>query len=325
MDPEQTITVIVMVAAFGLVFSIWCICILLWLGQTLARSKSVRNRLGIARDTTDGAQTVQLWRDKRQEYGGGPSRKKATLRTRLETLRTVIGWQGSAYTILFLVGVASIMGFLLAFVANGSIMLAIGVAAAVVIAFWQYVVMRITKYMALLDMQFMDGLGICARALRAGLPLMGSFQLISDEIDKPIGDIFDRICREQMLGKDLKTSIKKVAETVPSAEMKLFATSIAIQLQSGGNLAELMDSLASIVRTRIRLGKRIHVLTTQTQFSKRILMALPFFTFGLLNVINPEYMTTLYTTTAGKYMLAVTVALLLLGSWIMNKLVVLKF
>jgi tight adherence protein B len=325
MDSDQILNIIVMVAVFGLVFSIWCICLLLWLGQMLARTKLAQNRLGIARKKTGRAETVQLWRERKREYAWGASQKKATLQERLETLKNVIGWPGRAHTIFIAVGVASLLGFFLAFVISGNIMLALCVAAAVLIAFWRYVLIRFSKYMALLDMQFVDGLGICARALRAGLPLIGSFQLISEEVDKPIGDIFGRICREQMMGRDLKDSIKKVAETEPSAELKLFATSIAIQLQSGGNLAELMDSLASVVRNRIRLNRRVRVLTAQTQFSKRVLIALPFVTFLMLELLNPEYMESLYTTTAGKYMIIATIVMILIGAWVMNKLAVLKF
>lgn len=325
MDPRQTITVIVMAAVFGLVFCIWCICVLLWFGQTLARSRFARNRLGIAREETGEAQTSQLWRDKKQEQAGVTSRKTVTLQERLETLRTVTGWRTPAHMVLFGVGAASLLGFLLVFAAGGSTMLAVGVAAAVVILFWRYVLVCTSKYHVLLDMQFIDGLGICARALRAGLPLLGSFQLISEEIDKPIGDIFDRICREQMMGKDFGASIKKVAETVPSPEFKLFATSIAIQLQSGGNLADLMDSLASVVRSRIRLNKRIRVLTAQAQLSKKILSGLPVFMLIMLTFLNPEYMSTFWTTTIGTYMLVVMVVMILIGTWIMGKLAVIKF
>jgi tight adherence protein B len=170
-----------------------------------------------------------------------------------------------------------------------------------------------------------DALGISARALRAGLPLMGSFQLISEEIDDPIGSIFFQICHEQLLGLDMKDSIRKVAKTVPSAELKLFATSVAIQLQSGGNLAELMDSLASVIRARMRLNRRVRVLTAQTQMSKRILIALPILLFLLLNLLSPEYMEMFYTTTPGKYMLIAMASTVLFGAWVMNRLAVLRF
>lgn len=325
MDPERTINTIVMLAVFGLVFSVWCICLLLWLGQTLARTKLVRKKLGIAENATDEVQTARLWRDRRLESGDLASKRKATLAERLETLRMMTGWRAPAHAVLLRVAGASVLAFLLTYLSGGGSTLAFGVAAAIVIVFWRYVLVSMAKYSALLEMQFVDGLGICARALRAGLPLLGSFQLISEEIDKPVGDIFDRICREQMMGKDLKDSIKKVAKTVPSAELKLFATAIAIQLQSGGNLADLMDSLATVVRTRIRLNRRVRILTAQTQLSKKILIALPIILFLLLNVISPSYMVTFYTTTAGKYMLIAMVSTILFGAWVMNRLAVLKF
>lgn len=325
MESERTINTIVMVAVFGLVFSVWCICVLLWIGQTLARLKLVQKRLGVVGKQTDEAQTLRLWRDRKHGRVDVVSQKKATLQERLETLKIMTGWRTPAHIVLLGAATVSVLGFLLTRLSGGSNVLAFGVSAAILVVFWRYVLRCISKYAALFEMQFVDGLGICARALRAGLPLLGSFQLISEEIDKPIGDIFYRICHEQMMGKDLIDSVKKVARTVPSHEFKLFATSIAIQLKSGGNLAELMDSLASVVRSRIRLSRRVRVLTAQTQLSKRMLIALPIFIFLLLNFLSPEYMATFYTTTVGKYMLGVMVVMILLGAWLMNRLAVLKF
>jgi tight adherence protein B len=187
------------------------------------------------------------------------------------------------------------------------------------------VAQSISKRSALLDTQLVDGLGICARALRAGLPLLGSFQLISEEIDDPIGSIFFRICHEQLLGKDMKDSIRTVAKTVASPELTLFATSVAIQLQSGGNLAELMDSLANVVRSRMKLNRRVRILTAQTQMSKKVLIGLPIFLFFMLSYMSPEYMVVFYATTVGKYMLVVGASFVLFGSLVMNRMARLKF
>lgn len=314
MDLERTINIIVMAAVFGLVFSVWCICVFLWLSRTLARSKLVRKRLGIVEKETGESQTLRLWRDRRRESIDVSSQTKPTLRERLESLRIVAGWRAPAHTVILGVAGISLIAFLITCLSGGGVILAFGVAAAVIVVFKRYVTGCASKYSALLEMQFVDALGICARALRAGLPLLGSFQLISEEIDKPVGDIFFRICHEQVMGKDMKDSIRMVARTVPSPELKLFATAIAIQLQSGGNLAELMDSLASVIRTRIRLNRRVRILTAQTQMSKKILVALPILLFLLLNVLSPEYMATFYTTVVGKYMLVAMVTTVLFGT-----------
>ena len=325
MKPENLINIIIMAAVFGLVFSVWCICIFLWLGQYISRLQSVQKRLGLARKETDESQTLRLWRQTRQEAGEVGLAIRLTWAERMERLRQATGWRTPVQTIILGVAGATVMGFVITYLLGFGPMLAAGVSATIVVVFWAYTKSCISKYAALFEQQLVDALGISARALRAGLPLLGSFQLISEEIDDPIGSIFFRICHEQLLGLDMKDSIRKVAKTVPSAELKLFATSVAIQLQSGGNLADLMDSLASVIRARMRLNRRVRVLTAQTQFSKRILIAMPIVLFLLLNVLSPEYMQTFYTTTAGRYMLAAMISIVLFGAWIMNRMAVLRF
>lgn len=325
MNPENLINVIIMAAVFGLVFSVWCICIFLWLGQYITRLQSVQRRLGLAKKETGESQTLRLWRQTRQEAGEVGLPARLSWAERLERLRQAAGWRTPAQTVILGVAGASIMGFVVTYLLGFGPMLAFGVSAAIVIVFWAYTKNCISKYAALFETQLVDALGISARALRAGLPLLGSFQLISEEIDDPVGSIFFQICHEQLLGLDMKDSIRKVAKTVASAELKLFATSVAIQLQSGGNLADLMDSLASVIRARMRLNRRVRVLTAQTQFSKRILIAMPIILFLLLNILSPEYMQTFYTTTAGRYMLAGMVSIVLFGAWVMNRLAVLRF
>jgi tight adherence protein B len=243
----------------------------------------------------------------------------------LEVLKNSAGWTLPAHTVILRVIGASFLAFILTYLVKGSMLIALIVAASIVIAFWTYTKMSIAKQAALFERQLVDALGICARALRAGLPLLGSFQLISEEIDKPVGDIFFRICHEQLLGLDMKESIRKVARNVYNPEMKLFATAVAIQLQSGGNLADLMDSLASVIRARMRLNRRVRVLTSQTQLSKRILIAIPMILFLLLNIISPQYMEVFYSTTTGKIMLAAMASMVLFGVWVMNRIAVLRF
>jgi tight adherence protein B len=107
--------------------------------------------------------------------------------------------------------------------------------------------------------------------------------------------------------------------------MKLFATSVAIQLRSGGNLADMMDRLVAVMRDRIRLNRRARVLTAQTQFSKRVLIILPFAIFVLLNVLRPGYMEPLYTTPMGKGLLTAAAVSLVVGVWIMNRMAALRY
>ena len=127
------------------------------------------------------------------------------------------------------------------------------------------------------------------------------------------------------MGGELEQVLRQSAEASSNSDMKLFATSVAIQLNSGGNLAELMDRLSRVIRDRMRLNRRVRVLTAQTQLSKRVLLCLPFLVFVALNVVNPEYMSLFYTTFAGRIMLGVGVFLLVIGAWMMNKMAKLEY
>jgi hypothetical protein len=118
MDPEQTITIIIMVSVFGLVFSIWCICVFLWLGQSLSRLKLVQKRLGIVKKETDESQTLRLWREKKQESAKVASQEKATLQERLESLRIMTGWRRPAHVVIMGVAGVSITGLLITYISS---------------------------------------------------------------------------------------------------------------------------------------------------------------------------------------------------------------
>jgi tight adherence protein B len=170
-----------------------------------------------------------------------------------------------------------------------------------------------------------DALDLSARSLRVGHPLVAAFRLISEEIAPPVNTIFSEICQQQALGVSLEEALHNVAEESTSGDLKLFATSVIIQLRSGGNLAEMMERVAIVIRERMRLSRRVRVLTAQTQFSKRVLLALPFFIFLVLNVINPKYMAPLYSTPDGRILMSIGAAGLVMGAWIMNRMAVLRY
>jgi tight adherence protein B len=228
-------------------------------------------------------------------------------------------------TILLGLAGFSVLAFLLTHLISGNIFLSLATVLVILVVFIGYTSNRINKRNAIFEKQLVEGLSIAARSLRAGHPLSGSFQLISEEIGAPLGDVFHRICQEQALGLDMKSSIRKVAQDTTNSELRLFATAVVIQLQSGGNLADLMDSLATVIRARIRLLRRVRVLTAQTNLSSKVLIGLPVALFFALNILNPEYMEPLYTTPTGKLLFAATVVSVTFGWWIMKKMSVIRY
>ena len=332
MDSHKVINIIVMATVFLLIFCVWCICIFLWVVQYLKRLQNVQQRLSMGeKNRVNESKILKLWSESQRETAsdarqeGHNEIRRPTLLKRMEFLRDNAGWHAPVLVIITRLLMTVVLTFIITYLISGGVLLAIGVSAAVILIFWSYLQKCTSKYSILFERQLSDALGIAARALRAGHPLVGTFQLIAEEIDAPLGDVFARICQEQTLGMDLKDSIRKVAKTTSSSELKLFATAVAIQLQSSGNLVDLMDRLTVVIRTRVRLNRRVRVITAQTQFSKKVLIALPILLFFLLNILNPQYMEPFYNTNAGIYMLAIGAAGIVLGSWMMNRLSIMRF
>lgn len=317
----------VSVIVFLLVVSVWCIGVFLWLGRYLFKLKAVKKRLGISTAMDKDSETLRLWRDLQIEQAPQQTKEKEkfTLAQRLNHWISDAGWKVPFRTVIFGVLGAVVLVFIIINNLFGGLWLGLCGAMATIYIFLQYTQSRIVKRSNLFERQLVDALGIAGRALRAGHPLVGAFQLIAEEISEPVGMIFRQIVQEQAFGSDLKGSLQNVATETRNTEFKLFSTAVTVQVQSGGNLAELMDSLSSVIRSRIWLNKRIRVLTAQTQFSKVVLISMPIFMFFLLNAMNPEYMQPLYTTSTGNFLIVMMFVNIILGSWIMNKLAKIKY
>lgn len=326
MNSQQLINTVLMVSVFVLVFSAWTICVLLWVVQYARRRRRVQKRMGFADEETRKADMLQLWQEEFQVRRASATRaKKETLGERLERLRVDAGWKAPApVVILSTLGIAA-LACVATIVLGYGWMLGAAAAVAVVIVFQIVTKRQITARISRFERQFVEALGIAARALRAGHPLVGAFQSISEEIPDPVGTIFGEICQEQALGLDLQDSIRRVADTAHNLDLKLFATAVSIQMTTGGNLADVMDKLAAVMRVRMLLNRRVRVLTASTRMNRNTLLAVPILLFLYLNISSPEYMDVMYSTWVGRVLLVSTVVGMVFGAWFMGKLSELKY
>lgn len=325
-DPQMVVLVVGGASAFVMVLALWMAGVWLW---ALRRTRDVqrrRERLGLVSTGGESARMLRLWHEGEQATTWVPEQgRRRTVGSRLKETHEAAGFTTPLQSILFgLLGALAGTG-LVAFLWTSSVIAAAGSAVAVLLIFWTLVNKRIGKRALLFDLQLIDALALAARSLRAGHPLGGAFHLIAEEVPAPVGTVFAEICEQEKLGATHEQAMLRVAAQSASEDMKLFATSVAIQLRTGGNLADMMERLADVIRDRMRLNRRVRVLTAQTQLSKNTLLVLPFIMFAALSVINPRYIATLYTTPGGQVMLLIAAAGLLLGAWTMNRLAVLKY
>jgi tight adherence protein B len=307
-------------SAFGLVLALSWMAVLLYARRRIATERTIEERLahsGLGSPT--GTRTLRLWHEGREEttvVAGDLLR--AGLRERLEQIRKDAGILLPVEGIATLVLGAAIVAAVLAYALLGNSVHAVLAALAALIVAWWYLSMRVSRRAALFERQLVDGLELSARALRAGHPLYGAFELIANEVPPPLGNVFREITQQQAMGVRLEDALRRAAMLSPSGDMKLFSAALSIQLRTGGNLADVMEGLAFVIRERMRLNRRFRVLIAQTQFSKRILLTMPFFMFALLYALNPEYTDPLFTTRAGNWMLAVAALGLMCGWFVMN-------
>jgi tight adherence protein B len=325
MTPQQLIHTVLILSIFVLVFSIWTICVLLWVAQYLRRRRRLQLRLGFD-DDSRRSDTLQLWRDEyRTKRPAGATPRRETLPVYLGHLFADAGWKAPVSVVLLSVlGIALLAALVVAALGMGWWLTGAafcGVWVCFQVINRKLINDRVTRF----ERQFVESLGIAARALRAGHPLVGAFQSIAAEIPEPVGVIFAEICQGQALGLQLRDSLRQVADKTRNADLKLFATAVSIQMTTGGNLADVMDGLAAVVRTRTRLSRRMRVLTASTRLNRNTLLAVPICLFIFMNISSPDYIEVMYTTLAGRVMLGIGITGMLLGAWIMGRISRLKY
>ena len=154
---------------------------------------------------------------------------------------------------------------------------------------------------------------ILASSLRAGHSFFQALDMVSKEIGEPAGPEFQRVVAEVRLGRPVDDALNAMAERVGSDDFQWAVLAVNIQREVGGNLAEILDTVADTVRERATLRRQVRVLSAEGRLSLKILVALPFLIGLYIAKVNPSYMSLLFTTRAGWIMLGTGAALMVAG------------
>lgn len=175
-----------------------------------------------------------------------------------------------------------------------------------------------------IEKQMPETMELLARSLRAGHTLVSTLELVSHEIPPPLGKEMRVTYEEQRLGLSISQALRRLADRVASQDLRYFVTAVLIQTETGGNLAELLETIGSLIRDRLKLKGKVQALTAEGRFSALVLIGLPLVTFGVLYLINPGYVMVLLTDPLGKKILTGGVFLVIFGTLIMKKMVTIK-
>ena len=184
-----------------------------------------------------------------------------------------------------------------------------------------YLLRKEKASMAALSGQIADSLILMANSLRAGHSFLQSMEMVAREMAPPISREFRRALQEMNLGIPVESTLVAMGERAGNEDLELMITAVLIQRQVGGNLAEILDTIAETIRERVRIQGEIKTLTAQGRISGVIICILPLAIAGFITVINPGYLDSLFSHPLGKAMIGIGVAGQILGIFSIRKII----
>ena len=168
--------------------------------------------------------------------------------------------------------------------------------------------------------QLPDALDMLVSAMKAGYSFQAAMKFIVEEVPGPLGPEFARFYEEQRLGMEVRTALLALQERINSLDLRMFVTAILIQRETGGNLSEVLGKISTLMRERSALKGEIETLTAESKLSARILGALPFVVFGMVNLLNPGFMRPMLDTSYGPWVFFAASLSVGMGYWMMMQI-----
>jgi tight adherence protein B len=291
---------------------------LLFFSATSYRT-TINRRLALSKDRTDReAVLIELRRERGLTSGGN-------YQLGLIAFNRLILQSGLTMGIprfFIVVGTVSVVAFGLTMIFQSDIVEAVGVLlfCSTVLPFFVLRFMR-SRRQKKFAAQFPDSLDIIVRSLRAGHPVPIAVNMVGREMGDPIGTEFGIVTDEVTYGADLETAMRNLYARIGSDDLPLFVTAVAIQGSTGGNLGEILGNLSGVIRDRFKMRRKIRALAAEGRASAMILSALPIALFIVIQFITPEFYAAVWHEHLTKVMLTGAAVWMLIGNFIMFKMV----
>jgi tight adherence protein B len=223
---------------------------------------------------------------------------------------------GVQISISALLLIAALLGGLFGLIAASLMRLAVGWLVGGAVGFsLPFIFLRVkrTRRLAAFEEAFPEALDLISRALKAGHAFATGLKMVADEMPEPIGPEFRKTFDEQNFGLPLKDSLANLTVRIPLLDVRFFSTAVLIQRETGGNLSEILENLAHVVRERFKILRQVRVYTAHGRLTGYVLLGLPVFLAIALMFVNPEHMELLFRERMGHMMLGATVVMQTIG------------
>jgi tight adherence protein B len=261
---------------------------------------------------------VQLRRERGLTSSGGYSLKSVNFNQLVLQSGLTVG----IGRLVGFVAVGAVVAFVAGMIVRGSVLQALAIAlfCGLVLPFLVLRFLRSRRQKAF-GAQFPDGLDMIVRSLRAGHPVPVAISMVAREMRDPIGSEFGIIADEITYGADLESGLRNLYFRVGQDDLPLFVTAVAIQGTTGGNLGEILQNLSTVIRERFKMRRKIRALAAEARASAIILSSLPIVMFGVIQFVTPDFYASVWDEDITKKALAVAGCWMLLGNFIMYRMV----
>ena len=257
-------------------------------GKSISLNSRVNRRLDMIEK---GNKRAEVMDKLRKEMNQHKSSMGIPLYSLLATKAQKAALAFSPGQLIGLMGAVSVVAFIgLTFGTETELPIRIAMAIAMGIGgiyFW--VNSKAKKRLAMIEEQLPDAVELMVRSLRVGHPFASAVQIVSKEIKDPLASEFGIIADESAYGRDVGEALKDMAERIGLQDLRFLAVAVTIQQVSGGNLAEILDGLAKVIRARFRLFRRVKAITAEAQWSGKFLSGFPVVALIVINVADPHY------------------------------------
>lgn len=246
------------------------------------------------------------------------AKQRVTLRIRL--MRAGLSIRPRTYYIFS--AIAGLVGGFIVLVTGSSLLVSAIAAFACALGLPRWLLARrIKSRQAKFLIHFANAIDIIVRGIKSGLPLNDCMQVIASETPEPVRSEFVNLIEQQKVGVPLSRAFERMHDRMPLQEVNFFAIVIAIQSQTGGNLAEALSNLSLVLRERYRLQAKVKAFSAEAKASAMIIGVLPPLVMGIVYLTSPDYISLLWSNQLGEAMLAVCAIWMLIGVIIMRKMI----
>lgn len=299
-------------------------CYLLWRTYKGPEAKKIEARVRALSAIRDNRKNTQVL--KKRLLSDNPIANRLLLNTKkIQQLDEFIVQAGLHLTVaellLLCISCTASMIAIVLYVFNLSIPIAIATGFIFGATPLIYVSQKRNRRLGKFETQLPDALDLMIRALRAGHAFPSALQMVGDEMPEPIAAEFRIVHDEVNFGVALQQALTNMSERIPLTDLRYFIVSVLIQRESGGNLTEVLGNLSRLIRDRLKLMAKVKVLSSEGRLSAWILGLMPFILAGLMYLVNPGFMTPLWTDPIGHSIIQYTLTLMAFGVVVLRKII----